>query len=107
MAVGIAFEVIGGIIVGFDPSLGDFIRSLGPVGALVSLVGISLMVYSFFLPKVPSLPLQPTMLPQAQPTTKLPPEHQPERVPSITEHTTELLEETDSEPRPRITARNK
>jgi hypothetical protein len=67
------------------------------VGALVAIAGMFLTVYPFLSPasrrKVDSSPSsQPDTLSQSQPGKYLPPESNIEYVPSITEGTTNLLE---------------
>jgi len=67
------------------------------VGALVSIAGMFFMVYPYLSPSsrrnvVSSPSSQPDILSQSQPGKYLPPERTIEYVPSITERTTNLLE---------------
>lgn len=67
------------------------------VGTLVSLLGMFLSAYRYLLPaprqRYDSIaPSQTEALPQSKPTKYLPPESNTEYVPSITERTTNLLQ---------------
>lgn len=87
--IGVAIGVIGKMV------MHDEIVTV--VGVLVSLVGMFLTVYPYLSPSprpkrdlIPSS--QPEVLKQSPPTRYLPPESTIEYVPSITERTTGLLE---------------
>jgi hypothetical protein len=89
MFIGVAVGIIGKKLMHED--------IVTVVGALVSLTGMFLTVYPYLSPssrrKLDSSPLsQPDILSQSQPGKYLPPESNIEYVPSITERTTNLLE---------------
>ena len=89
MFIGVAVGIIGKKLVHED--------LVTVVGALVSIAGIFLTVYPYLSPssrrKVDSSPSsQPDILSQSQPGKYLPPDRTIEYVPSITERTTNLLE---------------
>jgi zinc ribbon protein len=88
MFIGVAVGIIGKKLMHED--------LVTVVGALVSITGMFLTVYPYLLlppAKVDSRPhSQPDMLSQSQPGKYLPPENNIEYVPSITERTTSLLE---------------
>jgi len=67
------------------------------IGLPVFLVGLCLIGYWAYLslPKASAHRPSARALPPAQPTTKLPPVHRPEPEASVTEHTTELLEDSE------------
>jgi predicted lipid-binding transport protein (Tim44 family) len=104
---GILLEVIGQAIRNFDWAIGGFIQDVSQIGALIFMLGLGFMIYSRFLPKASADPqsAQPTALPQAQPTTKLPPDRRAEPMPSVTEHTTDLLQTSEAPTPARTTAR--
>ena len=78
------------------------------IGMLILLIGLCLMGYWGFLKASNMILLpKPTALPQAALTTKLPPERQPEPMPSVTEHTTERLEASEAPIPARDTARQR
>jgi len=89
MFIGVAVGIIGKKLMHED--------IVTVVGALVSITGMFLTVYPYLSPssrrKVDSSPSsQPDILSQSQPGKYLPPESNIEYVPSITERTTNLLE---------------
>jgi len=89
MFIGVAVGIIGKKLMHED--------LVTVVGALVSITGMFLTVYPYLFTssgrKVDSSPYyQPDMLSQSQPGKYLPPESNIEYVPSITERTTSLLE---------------
>jgi hypothetical protein len=89
MFIGIAVGIIGKKLMHDD--------MVTVVGALVSMAGIFLTVYPYLSPssrrKIDSSPSsQPAILSQSQPGKYLRPESNIEYVPSITERTTDLLE---------------
>ena len=89
MFIGVAVGIIGKKLMHED--------IVTVVGALVSIAGIFLTVYPYLSPssrrKIDSSPSsQPDILSQSQPAKYLPPERNIEYVPSITERTTNLLE---------------
>jgi len=95
--------IVGGSLTSINWDLGQLIASLAGLGGLILLVGIGLMIYSRFLPRVPAYrpSPQPTALPQAESRMGLPPKRYTEPVPSVTEQTTVKLEappETAQEP---------
>jgi hypothetical protein len=89
MFIGVAVGIIGKKLVHQD--------LVTVVGALVSIAGMFLTVYPYLSPSsrrnvVSSPSSQPDILSQSQPGKYLPPERTIEYVPSITERTTNLLE---------------
>lgn len=89
MFIGVAVGIIGKKLIHED--------MVTVVGALVAIAGMFFTVYPFLLPssrrKVDSSPSsQSDILSQSQPGKYLPPESNTEYVPSITESTTNLLE---------------
>jgi hypothetical protein len=100
MVVAALLGVVGGAMTNINWAIGNFIASLAGIGGIILLVGVGLMIYSRFLPKVsvqrPSP--QPTALPPVEPPVNLPPERRPEQMPSVTEHTTVRLEAPEYEP---------
>ena len=82
------------------------LHSLGDFAPIVFVIGIGLMIYSLFLPKV-TAPLkshQPKMMPEPKQTLSFEPQRQPESAVSVTEHTTELLEASEAKVSVRDTA---
>ena len=114
---GTAMTLLSGLVYGLvkrlpsmiDPTTVIILGSLMGIGILFILLGVFLVGYSAFLslPKASAVPLwqQPTALPQAASTTTLPPERRAAVVPSVTEHTTELLETSAAQAQARDTAR--
>ena len=89
MFIGVAVGIIGKKLMHED--------IVTVIGALVSIMGMFLTVYPYLSPssrrKIDSSPSsQPDILSQSQPGKYLPPERTIEYVPSITERTTNLLE---------------
>ena len=89
MFIGVAVGIIGKKLMHED--------LVTVVGALVSILGMFLTVYPYLSSsprrKVDSIPSsEPDILSQSQPGKYLPPERTIEYVPSITERTTNLLE---------------
>ncbi len=95
--------VIGGALESINPPVGEAIAALSGLGGIILLIGIGMMIYSAFLPKVsgPTSSAQsPALSSSASPTgTPMPPS--PEPVPSVTEHTTVKLESPQPETAPR------
>jgi len=91
-----------------DPAMSTLLSGVTGVGMLILLIGLCLMGYWGFLKASNMILLpKPTALPQAALTTKLPPERQPEPMPSVTEHTTERLEASEAPIPARDTARQR
>lgn len=88
--------ILGGAFGNLDSQLGNFIGSLAGMGGVVLMTGIGIIIYSLFLPKLSALPKthQQTSLPPAQQPVNLRPDYNRVPVSSVTENTTELLEET-------------
>ena len=87
--------ILGGAFSNLDSELGSFVASLAGIGGVVLVTGIGIIIYSLFLPK-PSTLLQPhqqTALPSAQQPVNLQPDYQKVPVSSVTENTTELLDQ--------------
>jgi hypothetical protein len=91
---------------GTDPIWG-ILHSLGNFAPIVFVIGIGLMIYSLFLPKV-TLPVEPrqpkTSSPKTEPTSEMPQNRLPEPLLSVTEQTTDLLERADAKVPARDTA---
>jgi hypothetical protein len=98
-----SYKIVTELILAGQVMLGSFFLAIN----VAVCTGIVLLFYARVLSKAQSRrpSPQPTPVPQSQPTMKLGPELHPESVASVTEHTTELLEGSEPEPRPRITAR--
>lgn len=90
--------ILGGAFLNLDNDLGEFVASLAGLGGLVFTVGIGIMIYSFFLSKVPTVAhdTQPNLIPPAQPYAQMPPADFGHRVSSVTENTTNLLDTEDN-----------
>ena len=91
MFIGVAIGVIGKMLLHQE--------TITVVGVLVSLLGMFLTVYPYLSPrprqKRDSIPSsQPEVLTQSQPLKYLPHERNTEYVPSVTERTTALLEDS-------------
>jgi hypothetical protein len=99
MVVAAFLGIVGGAITGIAPMLGAVIASLAGLGGLILIIGVGIMIYSLFLPRAldDRQPSRSAALPQAAATVPLPPQRRPESAPSVTEHTTELLETSDPE----------
>jgi hypothetical protein len=97
MVVAAFLGIVGGAITGVAPILGAVVASLAGLGGLILIVGVGIMLYSLFLPKtqVDRQSSRSAALPHAVATVPLPPQRRPESAPSVTEHTTELLETSD------------
>jgi hypothetical protein len=102
--IGFIVLVISAIYTGFDGGI-RFVMAFLLLACLVSLPFFKVLSWeaqanqSAILRQRP----KPAARPQAAPTAKLPPERRPEPMPSVTEHTTELLEGSEA-PAPASTA---
>ena len=74
------------------------LHSLGNFAPIVFVIGIGLMIYSLFLPKLtaPLKPNQPKMMTESKHPLSFEPQRQPESILSVTEHTTELFEASEA-----------
>jgi hypothetical protein len=89
--------IMGDVFIPISQRLGGFIGNLAPVGGLVTMVGIGIMIYSFFLPKAPSTKSPKAKAKQqSQTPAQLPPEPYRQPVSSVTESTTRLFDQSDS-----------
>ncbi|MCS6804974.1 MAG: zinc ribbon domain-containing protein [Acidobacteriota bacterium] len=91
-------SIVGGAIENLNRPMGNFLQDVAPIGGLLCVVGLGMMIYSLFLPKEPQQ-CRPTLavaLPRSASTMPVSLEQRPEAAPSVTEHTTELLENGQS-----------
>jgi hypothetical protein len=91
-------SILGGAFSNLDDSLGHFFASLSGLGGMVFTVSIGFMIYSLFLPKTPAIKhaSQQDAIPTTQPNLQMPPPEFRHRVSSVTENTTELLDQEDN-----------
>lgn len=103
---GVAIHWLLAMVLGhWDPVAEMITNSMFAGGLLMFLVGYWAYLS---LPKTSAeRPSPPTRLPEAPATMKLLLERSPERVSSVTEHTTELFQDAALLPNPRETARNR
>lgn len=97
------FSILGGAFSNLDGDLGSFVGSLGNLGGLIFTVGIGIMIYSFFLSKTPTAShiAQHNIIPPADLRPQMPPAGFQQKVSSVTENTTELLDPEPDRARPR------
>jgi hypothetical protein len=94
------FGIMGSAFSHLDHDLGALIEGFAGLGALVSLLGVGLMIYSLFFPKDAARPYS-----EPQKTLAPPPQYiSPRPASSVTDHTTELLESNEASHRRRNTA---
>ena len=84
--------ILGVAMLNFDDDTGEFLLIFSAIASPIILTGLALMIYSRLLPKEPG-DLLPGHLAQTGQTVKMPRLSLQEERPSVTENTTELLEE--------------
>lgn len=100
LVLAMLLSILGGAFSNLDDSLGSFFASLSGLGGLVFTIGIGIMIYSLFLSKTPAIShtSQYDAIPPTQPHMQMPPAEFGQRV-SVTENTTELLDQEDNHAR--------
>jgi len=103
MLLGMLLSILGGAFSNLDNNLGSFVGSLSNLGALVTTIGIGLLIYSRFLPKAQSTSnsQQYNAVASTDPQLQMPPAQFGQKVSSVTENTTELLEPEEDHARVR------
>lgn len=96
-------SILGGALTNLDDGVGSFVASLSGLGGMVFTIGIGVFIYSRFLSKTPvaSNPTPTEAIPPAQPNLQMPPAQFGQRVSSVTENTTELLDPDEERARVR------
>jgi hypothetical protein len=108
LIIGSSIPALAGLVA-YGLDLAALIPLAAGLTGMVMFTGVTLVVYSSFLPKASTSGTspKPRTLPPSLVTTELPPGRRPESVPSVTEHTTALFGVADAKPNPHDTARER